>query len=140
METFKEIDIKYYDNSGNVQVRCTVPVTQDALVHYELMQSHYCKLSFKLSKPIYFLLGDFIDTPYGRFELIDLTKAKDNDTIGYSYEIQFDAYYRKLKNKILKYRPNTGSQEATFSLTSKINRPLLTRILSPGLTSLLRSL
>lgn len=121
METFKEIDIKYYDNSGNVQVRCTVPVTQDALVHYELMQSHYCKLSFKLSKPIYFLLGDFIDTPYGRFELIDLTKVKDNDTIGYSYEIQFDAYYRKFKNKILKYRPNTGSQEATFSLTSKIS-------------------
>lgn len=121
METFKEIDIKYYDNSGNVQVRCTVPVTQDALVHYELMQSHYCKLSFKLSKPIYFLLGDFIDTPYGRFELIDLTKVKDNDTIGYSYEIKFDAYYRKLKNKILKYRPNTGSQEATFSLTSKIS-------------------
>ena len=121
MKTFKEIDIKYYDNSGNVQVRCTVPVTQDALVHYELMQSHYCKLSFKLSRPTYFLLGDFIETPYGRFELIDLTKAKDNDTIGYSYEIQFDAYYRKLKNKILKYRPNTGSQEATFSLTSKIS-------------------
>lgn len=121
MKTFKEIGIKYYDNSGNVQVRCTVPVTQEALVHYELMRSHYCKLSFKLSRPTYFLLGDFIETPYGRFELIDLTKAKDNDTIGYSYEIQFDAYYRKLKNKILKYRPNTGSQEATFSLTSKIS-------------------
>ena len=121
MKTFKEIDIKYYDNSGNVQVRCTVPVTQEALVHYELMRSHYCNLSFKLSRPTYFLLGDFIETPYGRFELIDLTKAKDNDTIGYSYEIQFDAYYRKLKNKILKYRPNTGSQEATFSLTSKIS-------------------
>lgn len=44
MKTFKEIDIKYYDNSGNVQVRCTVPVTQEASVHYELMQSHYCKL------------------------------------------------------------------------------------------------
>ena len=119
MKTYNEIDIKYYDNDGNIQVRCSVPVTQDALVHYELMQSHYCKLSFKLSKPIYFLLGDFIDTPYGRFELIDLTKAKDND--GYSYEIQFDAYYRKFKNKILKYRPNTGSQEATFSLTSTIS-------------------
>ena len=89
MKTYNEIDIKYYDNDGNIQVRCSAPVTQDALVHYELMQSHYCKLSFKLSKPIYFLLGDFIDTPYGRFELIDLTKAKDNDTIGYSYEIQF---------------------------------------------------
>lgn len=121
MKTYNEIDIKYYDNDGNIQVRCSAPVTQDALVHYELMQSHYCKLSFKLSKPTYFLLGDFIDTPYGRFELIDLTKAKDNDTIGYSYEILFDAYYRKFKNKILKYRPNTGSQEATFSLTSKIS-------------------
>lgn len=121
MKTYNEIDIKYYDNDGNIQVRCSAPVTQDALVHYELMQSHYCKLSFKLSKPIYFLLGDFIDTPYGRFELTGLTKAKDNDTIGYSYEILFDAYYRKFKNKILKYRPNTGSQEATFSLTSTIS-------------------
>ena len=76
MKTYKNIDIKYYDNDGNIHVRCSVPVTQDALVHYELMQSHYCKLSFKLYKPTYFLLGDFIDTPYGRFELIDLLRPK----------------------------------------------------------------
>nr|DAV15813.1 MAG TPA: tail protein [Caudoviricetes sp.] len=121
MKTYKEIAIKYYDNSGNEHVRCVVPVSSDALVHYELMQSHYCKLSFKLAKPVYLQLGDFIETPYGRFELIDMNKAKDGDTMGYSYDVQFDAYYRKFKNKILKYRPNTGSQEATFSLTSKIS-------------------
>ena len=121
MKTYKEIAIKYYDNSGNEHVRCVVPVSSDALVHYELMQSHYCKLSFKLAKPVYLQLGDFIETPYGRFELIDMNKAKDGDTMGYSYDVQFDAYYRKFKNKILKYRPSSGSQEATFSLTSKIS-------------------
>ena len=120
MKTYKEIAIKYYDNSGNEHVRCVVPVSSDALVHYELMQSHYCKLSFKLAKPVYLQLGDFIETPYGRFELIDMNKAKDGDTMGYSYDVQFDAYYRKFKNKILKYRPSSGSQESTFSLTSTI--------------------
>lgn len=120
MKTYKEIAIKYYDNRGNEHVRCVVPVSSDALVHYELMQSHYCKLSFKLAKPVYLQLGDFIETPYGRFELIDMNKAKDGDTMGYSYDVQFDAYYRKFKNKILKYRPSSGSQESTFSLTSTI--------------------
>lgn len=120
MKTYKGIAIKYYDNSGNEHVRCVVPVSSDALVHYELMQSHYCKLSFKLAKPVYLQLGDFIETPYGRFELIDMNKAKDGDTMGYSYDVQFDAYYRKFKNKILKYRPSSGSQESTFSLTSTI--------------------
>lgn len=121
METYKEITIKYYDNDGIEHVRCVAPVTSDALVHYELMQSHYCKLSFKVARPVYLQLGDFIETPYGRFELIDTNKAKDNDTVGYSYEVQFDAYYRKFKNKTLKYRPSSGSQETTFSLTSKIS-------------------
>jgi hypothetical protein len=34
--------------------------------------------------------------------------------------LEFDAYYRKWKNKRLKYMPNSGSPEGTFTLTSNI--------------------
>lgn len=118
--TYKDIEVKYYDTKGDVHVRCSVPVTEDALVHFELMQSHYCKLSFKLGSAIYFKMGDFIVTDYGRFELVDNVKPKDDGTLGYSYELEFDAYYRKWKNKRLKYMPNSGSPEGTFTLTSNI--------------------
>lgn len=49
MRTYKDIEVKYYDTKGDVHVRCSVPVTEDALVHFELMQSHYCKLSLSLA-------------------------------------------------------------------------------------------
>lgn len=120
MRTYKDIEVKFYDTKGDVHVRCSVPVTEDALVHFELMQSHYCKLSFKLGSAIYFKMGDFIITDYGRFELVDNVKPKDDGTLGYSYELEFDAYYRKWKNKRLKYMPNSGSPEGTFTLTSNI--------------------
>lgn len=120
MRIYKDIEVKYYDTKGDVHVRCSVPVTEDALVHFELMQSHYCKLSFKLGSAIYFKMGDFIVTDYGRFELVDNVKPKDDGNLGYSYELEFDAYYRKWKNKRLKYMPNSGSPEGTFTLTSNI--------------------
>lgn len=120
MRTYKDIEVKFYDTKGDVHVRCSVPVTEDALVHFELMQSHYCKLSFKLGSAIYFKMGDFIVTDYGRFELVDNVKPKDDGILGYSYELEFDAYYRKWKNKRLKYMPNSGSPEGTFTLTSNI--------------------
>lgn len=120
MRTYKDIEVKFYDTKGDVHVRCSVPATEDALVHFELMQSHYCKLSFKLGSAIYFKMGDFIVTDYGRFELVDNVKPKDDGTLGYSYELEFDAYYRKWKNKRLKYMPNSGSPEGTFTLTSNI--------------------
>lgn len=120
MRTYKDIEVKYYDTKGDVHVRCSVPVTEDALVHFELMQSQYCKLSFKLGSAIYFKMGDFIVTDYGRFELVDNVKPKDDGNLGYSYELEFDAYYRKWKNKRLKYMPNSGSPEGTFTLTSNI--------------------
>lgn len=121
MRTYKEIDVKYYDVNGAVHVRCTIPVTENALVHFELMQSHYCKLSFKLGKAVYFKLGDFIVTDYGRFELVDNVKPKDDGSLGYSYDLQLEAYYRKWKNKRMKYMPNSGSPEGTFTLTSNIS-------------------
>ena len=120
MNIQSDIKVQYYDSSLTLKTRCTIPITEDALVHYELMQSHYCKCSFRSATPIAFGIGDFIDTYFGRFELIENVKPKDDGNVGFGYELQFEAYYYKFKNKQLKYLPSSTSPELAFNLTSNI--------------------
>lgn len=120
MNIQSDIKVQYYDSSLTLKTRCTIPITEDALVHYELMQSHYCKCSFRSATPIAFGIGDFIDTSFGRFELIEDVKPKDDGNVGFGYELQFEAYYYKFKNKQLKYLPSSTSPELAFNLTSSI--------------------
>ena len=120
MNIQSDIKVQYYDSSLTLKTRCTIPITEDALVHYELMQSHYCKCSFRSATPIAFGIGDFIDTFFGRFELIEDVKPKDDGNVGFGYELQFEAYYYKFKNKQLKYLPSSTSPELAFNLTSNI--------------------
>lgn len=119
MTILQDVDIKYFDADGNLQTRATVPVCEGSVVHYELQQSHYCKLSFKTAFAIDLHLGDFIDTSFGRFELVDKYKPEYDGT-EYSYQPQFDAYYRKWKNKTCKYIPTAGASETSFTLTASI--------------------
>lgn len=120
MNIQSDIKVQYYDSRLTLKTRCTIPITEDALVHYELMQSHYCKCSFRSATPIAFGIGDFIDTSFGRFELIEDVKPKDDGNVGFGYELQFEAYYYKFKNKQLKYLPSSTSPELAFNLTSNI--------------------
>lgn len=120
MNIQSDIKVQYYDSSLTLKTRCTIPITEDALVHYELMQSHYCKCSFRSATPIAFGIGDFIDTSFGQFELIEDVKPKDDGNVGFGYELQFEAYYYKFKNKQLKYLPSSTSPELAFNLTSNI--------------------
>lgn len=120
MNIQSDIKVQYYDSSLTLKTRCTIPITEDAIVHYELMQSHYCKCSFRSATPIAFGIGDFIDTSFGRFELIEDVKPKDDGNVGFGYELQFEAYYYKFKNKQLKYLPSSTSPELAFNLTSSI--------------------
>lgn len=120
MNIQSDIKVQYYDSSLTLKTRCTIPITEDALVHYELMQSHYCKCSFRSATPIAFGIGDFIDTSFGRFELIEDVKPKDDGNVGFGYELLFEAYYYKFKNKQLKYLPSSTSPELAFNLTSII--------------------
>ena len=120
MNIQSDIKVQYYDSSLTLKTRCTIPITEDALVHYELMQSHYCKCSFRCATPIAFGIGDFIDTSFGQFELIEDVKPKDDGNVGFGYELQFEAYYYKFKNKQLKYLPSSTSPELAFNLTSSI--------------------
>ena len=86
------------------------------------MKEDYITLKFSLDTPLYFKLGDYVDDPrFGRFELCDLYKpAYNTSTRGYDYDLRLDAYYWKWKNKLFKFTPETGGQEASWHLTASL--------------------
>ena len=96
----------------------SAPLNEGSLVHRELMGDHYILLVFNTAEPQYFRLGDYCETDYGRFELVDLYEPEyDPDNGCYKYQLRLDAYYMKWKNKIIKFIPSNQQSEMTFSLT-----------------------
>lgn len=88
---------------------------------YQLMDHHYIILKFTTATPIYFEIGDSVEIPdFGYFELTSSYFPKHNDSDGYDYEMQMDAYYMSWKNKICKYRPQHGANETSFKLTTTV--------------------
>lgn len=88
---------------------------------YQLMDHHYIILKFTTSTPVYFEIGDSVEIPdFGYFELTSSYFPKHNDSDGYDYEMQMDAYYMSWKNKLCKYRPQHGANETSFNLTTTV--------------------
>lgn len=88
---------------------------------YQLMDHHYIILKFTTATPVYFEIGDSVEIPdFGYFELTSAYFPKHNDSDGYDYEMQMDAYYMSWKNKLCKYRPQHGANETSFSLTTTV--------------------
>lgn len=88
---------------------------------YQLMDHHYIILKFTTATPVYFEIGDSVEIPdFGYFELTSSYLPKHNDSDGYDYEMQMDAYYMSWKNKICKYRPQHGANETSFNLTTTV--------------------
>lgn len=89
---------------------------------YQLMDHHYIILKFTTATPIYFEIGDSVEIPdFGYFELTSSYFPKHNDSDGYDYEMQMDAYYMSWKNKLCKYRPQHGANETSFKLTTTVD-------------------
>lgn len=88
---------------------------------YQLMDHHYIILKFTTATPVYFEIGDSVEIPdFGYFELTSAYFPKHNDSDGYDYEMQMDAYYMSWKNKLCKYRPQHGVNETSFNLTTTV--------------------
>lgn len=88
---------------------------------YQLMDHHYIILKFTTATPVYFEIGDSVEIPdFGYFELTSAYFPKHNDSDGYDYEMQMDAYYMSWKNKLCKYRPQHGANETSFNLTTTV--------------------
>ena len=105
---------------------------------YQLMDHHYVVLKFTTEAPIYFEIGDSVDIPdFGYFELTSAYFPKQNDSDGYEYELQMDAYYMSWKNKLCKYRPQHGANETSFKLTTTVGvhmNVILSNLKALGLT------
>ncbi len=88
---------------------------------YQLMDHHYIILKFTTATPVYFEIGDSVEIlDFGYFELTSAYFPKHNDSDGYDYELQMDAYYMVWKNKLCKYRPQNGVNETSFKLTTTV--------------------
>lgn len=88
---------------------------------YQLMDHHYIILKFTTATPVCFEIGDSVEIPdFGYFELTSAYFPKHNDSDGYDYEMQMDAYYMAWKNKLCKYRPQHGANETSFKLTTTV--------------------
>ena len=111
-------DIK--DIDGNI--RFSTPINKGSKRKFMLMKEDYITLKFSLDIPLNFKLGDSVDNTFGLFELMELCKPTYNkETGGYDYELRLDAYYWKWKNKIFKFTPEIGGQEASWSITAPLD-------------------
>lgn len=94
---------------------------EGSMLSYQLMDHHYIILKFTTATPVYFEIGDSVEIPdFGYFELTSSYFPKHNDSDGYDYEMQMDAYYMAWKNKLCKYRPQHGANETSFNLTTTV--------------------
>ena len=89
---------------------------------FTLMKEDYVTLPFSLEEPKSFPIGSYAEIDGTRFEIVDLQKPTlNNSTGGYDYQLRLDAYYWKWKNKIFKFTPEVGGQEASWSLTASLD-------------------
>lgn len=123
------IDIK--DIQGTT--RFSTKINSGAKGKFSLMKEDYVVLPFSSTSPVDFQVGDYVDlrgifdaSMGGKvakiYQIVDLSYPSYNaSTGGYDYELRLDAYYWIWKTKIFKYTPETGGQEASWSLTASLD-------------------
>lgn len=100
------------------KIRFSTKENTGSVYRKTLMKEDYILLHFSVYQPVLFEKGDYCDTEFGRFEIVDLVFPKYNtSTGGYDYELRLDAEYYKWKNKILFYDRQGGNREASWNLT-----------------------
>lgn len=111
------IDIKYL-NGTTESIRHSVEVSDKAIYRKELMTEEYILLSFNTATLINFSKGDYIDTEFGRFEIVHIEKPKQNvDTDGgWYYEQKFHADWERWTTRMLFYARQRGAEKA-WSMT-----------------------
>lgn len=112
------------------ELRLSAPLTANAKLTRELMETDEVSLSFTLAQAVRLQLGDYIDfatdcpTEAERWHLdrYELTEpffpTWNKATNGYEYSLTLKATYMKWANKIFKYLPRLSAVETSFSLNS----------------------
>lgn len=104
------IDIR--DKKGNI--RYSVEVSERSVYHKELMAEEYVLLTFETEKLVHLRKGDYIETEFGRFEIVTVDKPERNVNSdgGWSYEQKFCPPWAKWVNRKMFYNRQKGSEKA----------------------------
>lgn len=111
--------ITIYDISGNV--RLETQINEGSKRVFQLMGDDYVTIVFSVVEPINFVLGDYCDIEgFGRFELVEPYKPSYNTSTGaWDYELKLEAQHMKWRNKIVRFLPQIGAAECSFTLTAE---------------------
>ena len=129
MATQPLIDIKSSDGTTLL----STSIKEGAKGYFSLMQHDYIVLPLKLSSPIDFKIGSYVDLRGvfdealgGKLSKIYYVTEKqtptyNTDTGAYEYQLRLNAYYWLWNNFIFKYTPENTAGEASWSLTAPLD-------------------
>lgn len=107
--------IEIRDISGKVKLQ--VLELEGSVHRFELMKEDYILLKFSEEEPVYFDIGDYVETEEGCFYVTEpVYPVFNTSTAGYDYELKLESHYYRWKNHILFY-DRQGNKEASWSLT-----------------------
>lgn len=119
--------LRQYSLNYAPKVVAEIPLTENAKRVLKInLEADYVVLPVSVAEPLQLEVGDYCDlNGTGRFEVIDVPTPTPNVTTGgYDYEIKLEATYMLYRNRVFKYMPETGGQEAAWSLTAPLRAHL----------------
>lgn len=108
--------ITIYDKNGTAKF--TLPISDKCIYHKGIMEEEYVSLQFDYDNGNAFAKGDYIDTEFGRFEIVTLTPPADKTTSegSYGYEQRFNPSWWRASLYKLFYSRQAGA-EASWKMT-----------------------
>lgn len=102
--------INIQDKDGNIRI--SVEITDKCVYSKKLMEEEYVLLSFESDTLIAFANGDFIQTEFGIFRIVNLDRPRQSEDGGYVYEQKFHADWERWRNHIAFYDRQHGSEKS----------------------------
>ena len=113
-------DIALHSASTGQQV-ATVAIGAGSKRYFQLMKHDYVELKFSSYQPFRVNIGDWIMLDsIGRFEVTKPFDPAANSSGEYGYELQLNAQYWKFANKLMKFMPQIGGKETSWTYTGTI--------------------
>lgn len=114
------IDIALHSASTGQQI-ATVAIGTGSKRYFQLMKHDYVELKFSSYQPFRVNIGDWIMLDsIGRYEVTKPFDPAANSSGEYGYELQLNAQYWKFANKLMKFMPQIGGKETSWTYTGTI--------------------
>lgn len=107
--------------SVNSEILYEAPLTEDALIKYELMGDYYIELPFDAGSYIDIPRGSYIDHEGTRYTVMENILPEPKDEGGYHYAVKFWAGQSFMKNRKLFWLKG-ANKESSFHITTTIDQ------------------